>query len=166
MPRGIPNAKANPVAVRKIIEASEQPLGHTVVKTSAKGGVDGVQMVQVAERLPDPEKLANLAFMAELVTIRPATSTDPNAEQVFEITVNGKTELFRRGHEKTVHRYYVDLIARLKVTSFKDREVTNDEGIKQILHDPTTALKYDFAMIRDPNPMGESWLKATLAMAA
>jgi hypothetical protein len=163
MPRGIPNqAKNNPVLSTQTIESAEQPLGHTI---RVGGGVGEPKMIQVADRMPDPEKAAMLAFMNEMVTIRPATSTDKNAEQVFELTINNRTELFRRGEQKTVRRCYVDLLARLKVTAYTQREVTDSAGVRQILNDPHTALKYDFAMVEDKNPMGESWLKTTLAMA-
>jgi hypothetical protein len=165
MPRS-PRAKDNPVLSSNIIESAEQPLGHTVRTPRTKAAPIGeAKLVQVAERMPDPEKLAMLAFMEELVTIRPATSTDPNAEQIFELTINNKTELFRRGENKTVRRCFVDLMARLKVTAYKQRQVVDNEGVRQVVNDPHTALKYDFAMVRDENPMGESWLKATLAMA-
>lgn len=163
MPRGIPNqAKNTPRVLTATIETAEQPLGHTVRRGA---GVGEPTLVAVADRMPDPEQVAMLAFMEELVTIRPATSTDKNAEQVFEITINNRTELFKRGVPKTVRRCYVDLMARLKVTSYTQREVLNPEGIKQVLNDPHTALKYDFSMVEDRNPLGESWLKHTLAMA-
>ena len=163
MPRGIPKpAKNNPVNAGPIIETAEQPLGHTV---RVGDGAGEPKMVQVADRMPDPEKVAMLAFMNELVTIRPATTTDKNADQIFEVTINGKTEVFRRGETKTVRRCFVDKLANLKLTSYQQREVTNEEGIKQILNVPHTGLRYDFAMVKDTNPMGEHWLKATLAMA-
>lgn len=155
-------AKDTPVLPTKTLETADQPLGHTVREGK---GIGEAKLIQVADRMPDPEKAAMLAFMEEPVTIRPATSTDKNAEQVFELTINNRTELFRRGESKTVRRCFVDLMARLKVTSYTQAEVTNAEGIKQVLNQPHTALKYDFAMERDANPMGESWLKATLGMA-
>jgi hypothetical protein len=158
------SAKNHPVLTTKIIESAEQPLGHTVRKPKAGTKAGEPQLVAVAERMPDPEKLAMLAFMDELVTIRPATSTDKNAEQIFELTINGKTELFKRGEPKTVKRKYVDLMARLKVTAYTQRDAVGADGERQILNDPHTALKYDFAMLKDSNPLGESWLKATLAM--
>jgi hypothetical protein len=157
-------AKDTPVLTTKIIEASEQPLGYTERVPTATSQAGTARLVDVAEKLPDQEKLAMLAFMNELVTIRVASTTDKNAEQVFELNVNGRAELFRRGEVKTCKRFYVELMARTKPTSYTDREVANNEGIRTVLHDAHTALKYDFSMIRDDNPMGEHWLKATLAM--
>jgi hypothetical protein len=175
MPRGIPNsgttkaAKHNPVLAAGAIEAGEQPLGHTVrtgdptAKTPAER-IGEPEFIQVADRMPDPEKLAMLAFMAEPVTIRIATTSDKNADQVFELTINGRNEFFRRGETKTVARYYVDLLARQRVTGYTSVEKNDDKGEKYIEQVPNTALKYDFAVVKDANPMGESWLKATLGM--
>lgn len=165
MPRGIPNAKNNPVFKGAGLESAELPIGRTERTAPTKDNpVGNPVLVTVADRLPDQEKLANLAFFNEPVTIRVATTTDKNAEQVFELNINGKPFFFRRGEQKTVPRYVADHLARMKVTTYQDREVFNAEGIKQILHEPSTALKYDFAMVNDPNPMGEHWLKATLAL--
>lgn len=167
MPRGIPNtprqAAHNPVVMSNALESGEQPIGYTE-RTTNVGAGDPV-LVQVADRMPDPEKGAMLAFMNEDITVRIATTTDKNADQVFEVTVNGRTELFRRGETKTVKRYFVDRLAHLKQTSYIQRDAVNDAGIKQKLMDPNTAIRYDFAVIRDANPMGEHWLKATLGMA-
>lgn len=166
MPRGIPNqAKNSPVLPNAGLETAELPIGRTERSAPTPDNPVGEpKLVTVAERLPDREKLANEAFFAEPVTIRIATTTDKNAEQVFEININGKPFFFRRGEVKTVPRYVVDHICRMKVTGYIDKEVFNEEGIKQIQHVPHTGLKYDFAMVQDNNPMGEHWLKATLAM--
>lgn len=165
MPRGIPKAKNTPVLSSNIIESAEQPIGYTArTAPTPDNPVGSPTLVAVAECMPDREKAANMAFMNEKVTIRVATTTDKNAEQVFELNINGNAEFFRRGELKTCRRFFVDHMARMKVTSYTDREVFNAEGIKQVLHEPHTANKYDFAMVRDDNPMGENWLKATLAM--
>jgi hypothetical protein len=174
MPRGIPNtpktsAKHNPVILPKTLETAEQEIGGTsdrVLRSTGDAGdaLDKARLVQKADRMPDPEKAAMLAFMNEQITIRIGDTTDPNAEQIFEITINNKTELFKRGESKTVRRCFVDLMARAKVTRYSQKETTNAEGIKQMLYPAHTACKYDFAVIRDDNPMGSAWLKATLAM--
>jgi hypothetical protein len=168
MPRGIPNnprqAKNNPVAPTGGLETEGLPLGHTVRKTSEESQVGEPELVQVAERMPDDEKLAMLAFMNESIDIRPTRTTDPK-EQVFEITINGRSELFKVGEVKTVKRYYADHMLRSKVTSYTQREVTNGEGVKQMVNLPYTTLKYDFAIVHDPNPKSDAWFKATLGMA-
>lgn len=173
MPRGVPNsgtkAKNNPVLPNAGLETAEQELGRTerTGNPNARTPEERLgepQLVQVADSLDmDPEKAAMLAFMEEPVTIRPTRTTDPK-ELVFEITINGRAELFRVGQDKTVKRYFVDHLARMKVTSYSQQETTNDEGEKQYVNVPHTVLKYDFAVVRDANPLGADWLRATLAM--
>lgn len=164
------DAKNHPVIKTGAIDAAEQPLGHTVRKNAkptartARERVGEVSMVQVAERMPDPEKLAMEAFMNEQIDVQIAHTTDKNALP-FELTINGRTELFRYGEQKTVRRCYVDLMARLKVTSIDTPEKVNPEtGERYTDRVPHTALKYPFVVVRDPNPQGRDWLKATLAM--
>lgn len=122
-------------------------------------------LVQPVERPVDPEKLAMLKFMHDDVTIRIANTTDRNAEQIFECNINGRNEVFRRGETKTVKRYFVDWLLRRKETVFTQQEVVNSEGIKDILNIPHTALKYDLAVVRDPHPRGDEWMRAVMAEA-
>lgn len=175
MPRGIPNsgastkAKNNPVLASGVISTEDMPTGQTVRTgnpdaATAQERIGEPQLVQVADSLDmDPEKEAMMRFMEEPVTIRPTRTTDPK-ELVFELTINGRPELFRVGQEKTVKRYYVDHMARMKVTSYTQQETVNAEGEKTFINIPHTVLKYDFEMVRDANPLGESWLRATKAM--
>ncbi len=171
MPRGIPRnreAKNNPVILTQQFETSQEDIGQTndrLLKSTgdAKQALEPTLIARVSDHPLDQEKLAMLAFMNEPVTIRIGTTTDKNAEQVFEININGRLEFFRRGESKTVKRYYVDHMLRLKETAFTQQEVVNKEGIKDILNIPHTALKYDFAIERDDNPLGVSWKRAVLA---
>ena len=120
-------------------------------------------IAKVSDQPFDSEKIQMLAFMSEPITIRIATSTDRNAEQCFELNINGKAEFFRRGETKTVKRYFVDRLMRLKQTVYGQELVINKEGIKSYVYPPSTGLKYDFAIIRDDNPLGKPWERAVLA---
>jgi hypothetical protein len=174
MPRGIPNtpsnASVNPVIMNNAIDSQDLEIGqHGERILSSTGPADKALAPIVAAEVDKPinqEKMAMLAFMAEPITIRIATSTDPNAEQVFEINVNGRNELFRRGETKTVPRYIVDRLARMKITGYTQRELMNAEGIKDIAYDAHTGLKYDFAVVSDSHPRGADWLRHTLLEAA
>lgn len=173
MPRGIPSnrpteAKHNPVLSTKVLESAEMALGHIEREgnheaSTASERVGETQLVQVADTI-DAEWAANMKFMEEPVTIRLLQVSDKEASPFVELTINGRTEIFKRGEDKTIPRYYVDLLARLKITGFTSVEKTDDKGVKFMQQQPFTALKYDFAMIRDDNPMGAAWLKATLGM--
>jgi hypothetical protein len=173
MTRQIPGAptqaKNNPVIVNKTIESGDTTPGQSEPRVlrsegdAAKALDPNDSVIQVTDRVGDPEKAMMLAFMNELIDVRLATSTDKNAEQVVEIGVNGRVELLRRGEVKTVPRFIVDRLARCKVTTYQQTEVVNAEGIKQIVNTPITGLRYDFSVTCDPSPYAEAWLKSVLA---
>lgn len=175
MPRGVRNqpatqAKNNPVTRTTAEPVSQQDIGQgatRVLKSTgdAKDALDTPMIARASDHPMDGEKMAMLAFMNEPVTVRIGTTTDKNAPQVFEINVNSNLHLFRRGETKTVPRYIVDRMLRLKQTVYSQKEVINAEGVKDIIHIPHTALLYDFSIDRDPNPLGKSWQQAVLAEA-
>lgn len=151
----------NPVT-KSPVPMSEKEIGQQEARTLAS--MDELKVVQPASDQPfDEEKMLMLQFMNEPVTIRIATSTDKNAEQCFELNINGKAEFFRRGETKTVKRFFVDRLLRLKQTVYGQDMVINKEGIKSYVYPSSTGLKYDFAIIRDDNPLGKSWERAILA---
>lgn len=167
MPRGTPRTKDavnNPVIITKALETQDQHIGQSSDREFVGNKLnDNVLDIVSEHKLVDAEKMAMLKFMNEPVTVRIATSTDQNADQIFEITINGKTELFQRGEVKTVRRCYVDRMCMLKQTSFDCRLVEKD-GERQYIYPQTTGLRYDFGIVRDDNPLGASWLKHSLAL--
>lgn len=171
MPRGIPNrAKDNPVLKSTgATEFTGQPIGHTVLTEGDPHGktpeerIGEPKLVQVAEELPDREKLEMLAFMNEEIEIQIAQTTQKGALP-FEITVNGRTELFRYGEIKRVKRMFADRMLLMKVTSYETPEKVNADGERQCVTVPTTALLYPFHVTHDPNPMGRAWYQATMGM--
>jgi hypothetical protein len=171
MARGEPRtAQNNPVLQTIKSDSQDLEIGQgeeRLLKSqgAASEAMEPSVIARLNEQPYDGEKMAMLAFMNEPVTIRIGTTTDKNAEQCFEININGKLEFFRRGETKTVPRYFVDRLLRLKETVFSQREVVNAEGVKDILHIPHTALKYDYSIMHDPNPLGASWEKAVAAEA-
>jgi len=171
MPRGIPRsteAKYNPVIMSNALDSldHEVPQGtERLMKSTgdANESLDKIELARASEHVYDTEKFQMLAFMAEPVTLRIASTTDKNADQVFEINVNGKCVFFRRGETKVVPRYIADRMLRLKETRYEQREVLNKEGIREFLHIPITGLKYDFSVSRDDNPLGTHWFKAVMS---
>ena len=161
MSRTPQNAIDNPVT-KAPIPMSEKEIGQQETRTMESMNEPKL-IAKVSDQPFDSEKIQMLAFMSEPITIRIATSTDRNAEQCFELNINGKAEFFRRGETKTVKRYFVDRLMRLKQTVYGQELVINKEGIKSYVYPPSTGLKYDFAIIRDDNPLGKPWERAVLA---
>lgn len=170
MARQASNAIDNPAGINKAqTDSQDVAVTQTEERTMRSTGdaSESLDMVGTLQRIDDRpvdgEKLAMLAFMDEPVTVRIATSTDKNAEQIFEICVNGRISLFRRGETKTVKRHIVDRLARMKQTIYEQKEVLNAEGVKDIVNVPHTALKYDFSVISDAHPRGAEWLRSVIA---
>lgn len=120
-------------------------------------------LAKVSEQPMDQEWMDMMAFMNEPIEIRIAETTDPQAERIFEINVNNDLQVFSRGETKTVKRYIVDRLMRMKQTRYTQKEIIDGEGIKQIVNVPHTSIKYDFAVTRDDSPHSKAWQRATLA---
>lgn len=170
MPRGIPNsklAKNNQVFAGRAIDAQEHVTQETPRVLKSTGDArDALERrgVQIVEKPVDEEKLAMLAFMEEPVTVHIHTTSDKEAEQVFEVFNNGQREVFKRGETKTVKRKFVNELATRKATTYVNQRKRDAEGVQQEVYVPTSALRYPFSVVSDPHPRGADWLKATLAM--
>jgi hypothetical protein len=168
MPRGIPNtAKNNPAFAGHSIDAQEHVVQEAPRRLKSTGAArDALERrgVQIVERPVDEEKLAMLAFMEEPVTVHIHTTSDKEAEQVFEIFNNGQREVFRRGETKTVKRKFVNELATRKTTTYVNQRKRDAEGTQMEVYVPQTALRYPFSVVQDAHPRGADWLKATLAM--
>ena len=148
--------------------ASEHDMGELPQRTmkssgAAKDSLEDSVIERVGDIPFDTEHMQMLAFMAEPVTVRMAETSDPNADDVFEIIVNGRIELFKRGQTKTVPRYYVDRLMRMRVTRIVQSEAKSASGEMCYLHTPVSSLKYDFSIERDTNPVGKDWQRAVMA---
>lgn len=175
MPRGVKGSGSTAAKNNHVLKSStaiefqgdgigrtERTAGNPDGKT-AQERLGEPKLVQVAERMPDQEKLAMLAFMNEEIEIQIAPTTEKGALP-FEITVNGRTELFRYGETRRVKRMFADRMLLMKVTSYETRERVNPDGERTSAPEPTTALKYPFHVVNDPNPMGRSWYTGTMGL--
>jgi hypothetical protein len=113
----------------------------------------------------DAEKLAMMKFMEDMVTVHIHSTTNKEDEKVFEFFNNGRREVFRRNEQKTVKRYFVDMLARAKTTTYSQDTITDHQGVKQIVYQPSTGLRYPFSVVNDPHPRGREWLTSVLAEA-
>jgi hypothetical protein len=154
------------------IEPLEQTIGQDVPRVLASQGPAKEalepQLIQPVERPMaslDSEKVQMMAFMNEDIEVHIHSTTDKEAEQVFELFINGERQLFRRNEKKVVKRKFVDLLARLKPTTYTHRELTRSDGVRDIQYNMHTGLRYPFSVIRDPHPRGNDWLRSVLAEA-
>ena len=116
---------------------------------------------------PDWEKfLGDLAeaekFMNEIVVIRIQKTTDKNAANHVPLSVNGLTHPVVRGIPTPVKRKFVEVLARMKESSY-DQHFPNPAELDRYEMIETEALAYPFEIIRDDNPRGFEWLQRILA---
>lgn len=121
--------------------------------------------VEVVDRVVDKEHLENLKFNEDMLTILLHDTTDPTADPIPFVINDGRRQAFIRGREQQVKRKYVEVLARMKVTSFTQEKYRDSQDIDAIRNIPHTALKFPFTVIYDPSPRGKDWLKAILAEA-
>lgn len=167
-PRARRQQASRPATLRSpMIEPMEQKIGqdHPRVMKSTGPASESLEpaLIQVVDRPVDPEKIAMLAFMEELVEVHIHTTSDKEADQVFEIFNNGQREVFKRGEVKTVKRKFVNELAMRKVTTYAQVEKLDESGTRTYVNVPSTALRYPFSVVRDDHPRGADWLKYALA---
>lgn len=167
MPRGIRNVPI--VAPMKILEPLDTPAGQDVPRKMSSTGPakEALEpaLIQVVDKPVNGEKLANLAFMAEPITIHVHASSDPTAEQVFIAGNGGRMETFKRGETKTVQRKFVEVLLRAKVTTFTQERRRGDDGVMYDMQMPHTSLRYPFSVTHDPHPRGQDWLRSMMQSA-
>jgi hypothetical protein len=133
------------------------------------GSVDDIKRTdQVVERVDGPnfgDRVELEAFMHEKLTIVVATSTDKAAENPVQLTVQGVNQFVIRGTRQVVSRKYVEVLARAKQTAIATPEIVDRNGDRAIRIDRSSALRYPFEVLHDPNPNGRAWLDKILAEA-
>jgi len=70
------------------------------------------------DRPVDKEHLENLKFNEEVLTIMLHDTTDPTADPIPYVINDGRRQAFIRGQEQQVKRKFVEVLARMKVTSY------------------------------------------------
>lgn len=118
--------------------------------------------IEVLDKPVSKEKMDELAFMEEMVTIKVHDTNDPTAIPVPPVWVNGKAQYFVRGMEQTVRRKYVERLARAKITTFSQREEFDEQGNRVFVQVPHSAQLFPFELVEDANPRGRDWLRSVL----
>jgi len=123
-------------------------------------------IITSAEQAATPgfdQKVKALAFAQERVTVIVHETSEEDADEVVMTSVNGKTELYRRGTEKVVARCHVEVLARAKKTTYGNEKYRKQNGDESIRHPARHGLRYGFSVVEDKNPVGREWLKIILA---
>lgn len=105
------------------------------------------------------------AFMAEPVKVRILTTSERDAPQTFDISVNGMPQIFQRGLTYVVPRYFVEGLARAKPMTFENEEYRLPDNTQAVRYPSNRGLRYQFDVVEDRNPFGEAWLNMVLNQA-
>lgn len=168
MPKG-QYARVPIVAPRSFEETSEKQIGQDSARELKSTGPArealSSPVIEVVDRVVSKDKLENLRFNEDIMTVIVHESGNPTDTPRPEVWNDGRLFVFQRGQEMQVKRKFVEVLARAKKTTRGLRKVTDDNGIDHYEYPQKTALLYPFAVVHDPSPRGKAWLDAILADA-
>ena len=158
----------NPV-FRAVKEETAETQEHTAEYNERTGKIDQpepddsavIEFAAFDAKNPDQAakaKLDMLAFMNESVSIHIMETSEQQADQVFEVAVNGKGMVMRRGGDYTLPRYYVETLARARPVHYKNQEYQDQEGVKRVRWPAKRGERYPFSVTED-TAKGREWLK-------
>jgi hypothetical protein len=158
-------AKNRPVVANHYMESEDQFQGVEGAVEFAEQ--DGEQLLDrpseiETERVFNSDKMKDLAFNLEFLTVRIESVAEKDAAQVFEIEVNGEKEFFRRGEVKKVRRYFVEGLARAKPINYENEEYLGTDGLKHIRYSSHKGVRFPFQLV-NPKPIDQAWLESILA---
>lgn len=128
--------------------------------TAATGGQSIVQV----EKVPNQDYLDALAFMEEEIEVLVHETADENADNPVIVGCNGEFRQFFRGVATRAKRKFVNCLI-VKTGRVSTPEYINGAGERARKIAQTSAHKYPFTVISDPNPKGVQWLRARMAEA-
>lgn len=148
------HAKNNPVVINRPGEAEATDLtdGDAREMSATGDAVLEPEHIVIPDAIPDKEKLEELRFNEEYITIKVAEVTDENEDPFPYVYVNGKPQAFIPGQEMQVRRKYVEALAssiRETVKQTKYRDSDDNEAYK---YTPKRARRYPFNIVEDRSP--------------
>ena len=159
-------AKNNPVVTRKLVDSTDLEAGQAGVATMAPTGKAELEMptIETVDGPVSKDKLDNLKFADELVTVMVGPTTDKDAPQYVRVWVDGRHQLFIRNQPITVKRKFVEALARRKLTNYRNEEYVDNDGNMNVRWPSSTGLVDNFSLIEDKNPRGGiSWIQKIMA---
>jgi len=136
-----------------------------VVKLPSDGPLPPSEnMIQVhTDVLGFKDKAAALAFNEEKLTIMIHDTTDENADQLVFLSVNGRGVWLERAQQYKISRKYVEVLCRAKPFGIETVQARDFMGNQTTNIKKSSALRYPFSVLNDPNPNGAAWLRSILA---
>ena len=126
---------------------------------------NGGAVIQPVDTPLNKAYLDELAFMEEIIEIMIHEVDDPAAENPVAAGNSGRVQYFSRGVPAKARRCIVDSLI-VKTDRISTPEYFNGAGERARSIKRTSALKYPFSVISDPNPKGGEWLRRRMAELA
>lgn len=129
---------------------------------------DDVELVELSHYDADSplfkEKAERLAFDQHIlkVLVHPSQSEFP--DHTFMLGVNGKNMAVMRGRPVDMPRYYVETMARARISTYDNVEQRNPYSNElEVKNTESKSQRYPFQIIHDPDPvLGAKWLEGLM----
>src|SRR5437588_5283103 len=138
-------------STRNDLETNEQVIGQDRPREMPSTGPARLEPAHVepVDKVVDKEYLENLKFMEEVLTIVVLDSTNPTDDPVPYVINGGRRQAFIRGKEQQVKRKYVEVLARMKYTTYTQEKYKDSQNIDSIRNIPHTSWRVPFSVIYD-----------------
>lgn len=158
------SAKNRPTAPMSYVDVAE--IGEEAESDAEFADGEDRKLVMPNTDLSDPELRKTLdldMFLREMIEIEVSSPSEEQADQVFEIGVNDRKYIFRRGDAYTVPRFIVETMARARPATYRNEEYIDRDGVKKVRWPQQRGLRYQFTVLHDPSGRkGLDWLKDVL----
>lgn len=154
------------MASKKPVDAGALPIHQRApVIMPATGEVEvPSEDIAVADGPLETDYAQALADAEDVLTIELHQTEDRLSEPLPMVAVNGRNQFLPRGVQLKVRRKFVEVLARARPEAIKTVEYVDPEGARAVRVERTSALKYPFTLIEDPNPRyGQAWLRKLVA---
>ena len=151
-----------PVTGNRYVESDDMDNGEANTETEHQAHVE-IEIPSCADpNSPEfNEKQTKEAFLREKVQVHIHTTSDEQADQVFNIFVNGEPFRLVRGKTHTLPRYAVEGLARAKPFAMRSIEAKNDEGLTAYRYKASQGHRYGFALV-NPSVQDQAWIERVM----
>lgn len=112
------------------------------------------------------DKMERMRFDNEELIIRVHPTSDPDADPMVPVSVNGRQVFIPRGVPTKIKRCYVGVLAASKPIHYSNQQYTKHEGdtsYASYKYPAHTGLRFPFEVMKDPSgARGRQWLEQAL----
>lgn len=125
------------------------------------------EQIAALDKPIEDEYLKALKFGEDEMEVMLQPSSDENAPQMIDATVNGETVWLKVNQRTRIKRKFVEVLLRAKpitVQTIHESVANRPEVVNNQLR-RTTRAKFPLSILRDPSPAGNEWLNRLMAEA-